>query len=126
MSHEYFNPNTDKSRFDYTAMQQEWWDFLSLDGGLDRLEPKVRSVYVAAFTSRHAEAFRIALEDCSVKWHDMHGVFSAEKFVCMAYGCFPLDREELDAIWANCFDYTRDQFDAIQASVDEQLDLGII
>lgn len=127
MTNAIFNPNTERSRFDYATMQQEWADFLSLDGGMGYMEPKVRSVYVAAFTQAHHAAFTMALDELSVRWDDLEGEFAAEQIICWAYESgFPVDREELDMIWSNCFDYTQGQFDVIEAVVTEQLDLGII
>lgn len=115
-------PGTDKTRFDYMTMQEEWRDFLEVQCGYDKADPAL----VAALTSAHAGMLSQVLSEHFVAWNDLEGVFAVPEWIYQANeGKFPLTREDLDMVWSNCFDYVNECFDEIEERVEEERARGL-
>lgn len=119
MSYVAFDPNTEKTRFDLTAMMQEWSDFTQTQCGYEELDAE----FVARLTAAHMNLFSTTLhEEVSMIWNPIEGLFAIDSFIIQANGGkIPLSLEELDLIWHDSFNSVQDeQFDEIEGSLLEE------
>jgi hypothetical protein len=118
--------NTDQTRFDLTAMIQEWSDFLVSSCGYDKADPAL----VSALVHHHNVAFHEFCHDEGMCWDDISGTFlvSDELYARMVSvnGDFPYSREAIDLVWADCFDGVNENFDAIEERLYQEREHGLV
>lgn len=120
-----FDPNTEQTRFDLTAMMQEWSDFTQAQCGYEELD----SLFVARLTAENHELLaRTLWEESSLIWDAIDGVFAISADILLANGGkLPLTLEQLDLIWHDCFNTISDErFEAIQETLSDERRFGLV
>ncbi len=118
-----FRPES-KVSFEMTAMIQEWHDFLLSQCGYDEPDHEL----VARLADRNARVFGdMLLDEVSMLWEPLLGIFAVETKVFLANGAKPpLRLDEIDLMWADCFQQVSDDwFDRIEEGLHEERERGL-
>lgn len=93
--------------FDYLTMQQEWTDWLNLDGGYDSETGPAPVALIAEMTRRNARAFTMELLRRGILWDPMEGTFGLGPSIRSAVEELGWEEEvlsDMNRIWENVFD----------------------
>lgn len=122
MSYTVLEINAENTRFDFTAMVQEWSDFTQSQCGYESLDPMIVEVMVRI----HHEIFRELLKEHDLRWNDLEGSFYIRTDILAALGGVPpLSLTELDILWSNAFGDAEELMETIEGDLFEEQQLGL-